>query len=142
MLMSKFRLDIEDKGCSGETFLAACKVLFQEKPPYAILENVSLAPWEKMAEYITGRILLKNCDNSKAIKEIKKGSKQDLEFTFDSKNKQIIVHRVPAVYGVRCKSAVQGYQTPRNKTTIHTVVWPTTKKKDAICTLNEFMQVN
>ena len=32
MLMSNKRIDIEDKGCSGETFLAACELLFQEKP--------------------------------------------------------------------------------------------------------------
>lgn len=35
MLMSNKRLDIEDKGCSGETFLAACELLFKEKPRYA-----------------------------------------------------------------------------------------------------------
>ena len=48
MLMSNKRKDIEDKGCSGETFLAACDVLFKEKPQYAIFENVKGAPWEKV----------------------------------------------------------------------------------------------
>ena len=48
MLMSNKRKDIEDKGCSGETFLAACDVLFKEKPKYAIFENVKGAPWEKV----------------------------------------------------------------------------------------------
>jgi hypothetical protein len=45
MLRSNKRIDIEDKGCSGETFLAATEVLFQEKPPMAIFENVIRAPW-------------------------------------------------------------------------------------------------
>eukprot|EP00957_Ditylum_brightwellii_P092926 7075876-Ditylum_brightwellii.AAC.1 len=48
MLRSNKRIDIEDKGCSGETFLAATEVLFQEKPAYAIFENVIGAPWAKM----------------------------------------------------------------------------------------------
>lgn len=141
MLLSKFRIDIEDKGCSGETFLAACEVLFQEKPQYAILENVTGAPWEKMAEYITGRVVLKHCDNSKAIKEIQKNKKQDLEFTYDETNDKIVVHQVPAVYGVRCKSTIQGYQTP-GSTSIKPVLWPKSKKKDAKCTLMELMREN
>jgi hypothetical protein len=141
MLLSKFRIDIEDKGCSGETFLAACEVLFQEKPQYAILENVTGAPWEKMAEYITGRVVLKHCDNSKAIKEIQKNKKQDLEFIYDETNKKIVVHQVPAVYGVRCKSTMQGYQTP-GTTLIQPVFWPKSKKKDAKCTLMELMREN
>lgn len=45
MLRSKRRLDIEDKGCSGETFLAAVELLFKEKPKTAIFENVTKAPW-------------------------------------------------------------------------------------------------
>lgn len=45
MLRSKRRLDIEDKGCSGETFLAAVELLFKEKPRTAIFENVAPAPW-------------------------------------------------------------------------------------------------
>jgi hypothetical protein len=45
MLRSTKRIDIEDKGCSGETFLAAVEVLFKEKPAFAIFENVQNAPW-------------------------------------------------------------------------------------------------
>lgn len=41
-------IDIEDKGTSGETFLAAVEYLEQEKPDVAIFENVDKAPWEKM----------------------------------------------------------------------------------------------
>jgi hypothetical protein len=45
MLRSTRRLDIEDKGCSGETFLGAVEVLLKEKPKFAIFENVTGAPW-------------------------------------------------------------------------------------------------
>jgi C-5 cytosine-specific DNA methylase len=45
MQNSTRRMDIEDKGCSGETFLAAVEVLFQEKPLISIFENVIGAPW-------------------------------------------------------------------------------------------------
>lgn len=49
MLRSTKRLDIEDKGCSGETFIAATEVLFKEKPQMAIFENVINAPWVRTA---------------------------------------------------------------------------------------------
>ena len=45
MLRTKYRIDIEDKGCSGETFLAATDVLFEQQPEMAIFENVQNAPW-------------------------------------------------------------------------------------------------
>jgi len=45
MLRSKFRIDIEDRGCSGETFMGATEVLFDQKPEIAIFENVTGAPW-------------------------------------------------------------------------------------------------
>ena len=46
--MTKHRIDIEDKGCSGETFLAAVELLFKKKPRYTLFENVEKAPWEKV----------------------------------------------------------------------------------------------
>jgi hypothetical protein len=61
------RKDIEDKGQSGETFLAAVEFLDLHQPPFAIFENVVGAPWEKMQEYIRGRIQLKNRNNNTAI---------------------------------------------------------------------------
>ena len=42
-LRSRKMIDIEEMGCSGETFLAACELLFKEKPKYAIFENVDKA---------------------------------------------------------------------------------------------------
>lgn len=65
-------IDIEDKGTSGETFLAAVEYLEQEKPAIAIFENVDKAPWEKMQEYIQGRLHLKERNSIKNITEIKK----------------------------------------------------------------------
>ena len=50
MLKTRDRLDIEDKGTSGETFLAAVEFLDQKQPPLAIFENVDGAPWGKMQE--------------------------------------------------------------------------------------------
>lgn len=41
MLVSTRRLDIEDKGCSGETFLATVELLFQERPLFSVFENVT-----------------------------------------------------------------------------------------------------
>ena len=65
--------DIEDKGTSGETFLAACEYLEQEQPAVALFENVDKAPWEKMQEYIKGRLNLGERNSIKNITEIKKG---------------------------------------------------------------------
>jgi hypothetical protein len=49
MLRSTRRIDIEDKGCSGETFLGTTEILYQEQPKFTIFENVIGAPWGKMA---------------------------------------------------------------------------------------------
>ena len=68
MLKTRNRQDIEDKGTSGETFLAAVEFLDQEQPPFAIFENVDGAPWIKMQEYITGRVELSSRNNTKSIK--------------------------------------------------------------------------
>jgi hypothetical protein len=72
MLKTRDRQDIEDKGTSGETFLAAVEFLDKFQPPIAIFENVDGAPWAKMQEYITGRIALAERNNTKAIKDAKK----------------------------------------------------------------------
>ena len=64
--------DIEDKGTSGETFLAAVEYLEQEQPSVAIFENVDNAPWAKMQEYIQGRLQLSERNSIKNITEIKR----------------------------------------------------------------------
>jgi hypothetical protein len=45
MPRSTRRIDIEDKGCSGEKFLAATEILF--KPAMNIFENMQCAPLER-----------------------------------------------------------------------------------------------
>lgn len=45
MMRSKYRIDLEDKGCSGETFFAAVEVLWKQMPEFVIFENVIGAPW-------------------------------------------------------------------------------------------------
>jgi hypothetical protein len=66
--------DIEDKGTSGQTFLAAVEYLEQEQPSVALFENVDNAPWDKMQEYIRGRLHLSERNSIKNITDIKKGS--------------------------------------------------------------------
>jgi len=138
MLMANKRLDIEDKGCSGETFLAACELLFKEKPRYAIFENVTGAPWAKMSEYITGRINLSECATGKKISSVtSKGKDGDLEFILEGDTIQ--VDRVPSNYGVRCGAIVEGY-SKFGSTIIHEVSWPSKSKKR--CTLAELAKLN
>jgi len=140
MLRSNKRIDIEDKGCSGETFLAATEVLFQEKPAYAIFENVIGAPWAKMQEYITGRVKLSDCDTNKAIKDIASKDKgKDLEFIWEEKGKKIVVDRVPPVYGVRAGAVVAGYLKGTEKK-VRDIAWPTSKK--GTCTLTNLIREN
>jgi hypothetical protein len=75
MLKTTYRIDIEDKGTSGETFLAAVEFLEVKKPAVAIFENVINAPWNKMQEYITGRLDLGNRNDKKGITDCKKPGK-------------------------------------------------------------------
>ena len=75
MLKTTYRLDIEDKGTSGETFLAAVEHLEVKQPPVAVFENTDGAPWMKMQEYIRGRIELSARNNAKSIKSGKKPGK-------------------------------------------------------------------
>ena len=72
MLKTTRRKDIQDKGQSGETFLAAVEFLDLHQPPFAIFENVDGAPWGKMQEYIQGRIYLADRNVNKAIASTKR----------------------------------------------------------------------
>jgi site-specific DNA-cytosine methylase len=140
MLRSTKKLDIEDMGCSGETFLAACELLFKEKPKYAIFENVDGAPWQKMSEYITGRIKLSTVAMKDKIKKTggaSKGKSGHLEFV--RKDGNIVVDNVPAEYGVRCGATVSGY-TKEGCSVTHEMKWPNKSKKS--CTLDELIKHN
>ena len=139
MLRSNRRIDIEDRGCSGETFLAAVDLLMDRTPPYAVFENVIGAPWEKMAEYITGRLRLSSCDDKKAVKENKD---KNAELTFSqSGEKKILVEKVPAVYGVRCGAVVQGYLAAGSGE-VRPVEWPSSVKTSTTCTLTQLIKYN
>ena len=87
MLKTTYRLDIEDKGTSGETFLAAVEFLEQKQPSVAIFENVDGAPWPKMQEYITGRVDLSSRNDTKAIKD---ASKKAGEYQHLSKGRLLV----------------------------------------------------
>ena len=80
MLKTTRRKDIQDKGQSGETFLAAVEFLDLHQPPFAIFENVDGAPWSKMQECIQGRIYLPDRNINKAIASSKR---KDSEFDFN-----------------------------------------------------------
>ena len=81
MLKTTRRKDIQDKGQSGETFLAAVEFLDLYQPPFAIFENVDGAPWGKMQEYIQGRINLADRNNNKAITSTKRKNGMYLRFS-------------------------------------------------------------
>jgi site-specific DNA-cytosine methylase len=134
MLRSTRRLDIEDKGCSGETFLGAVEVLLKEKPKFAIFENVTGAPWVKMQEYIRGRIKLSECASKKAIKDVMDQGK-DLTFVKD-KNGKLVVDYVPAVFGVRAGAVVAGFLRPE-ETDLNLI-----KIKRESCTLAALLKEN
>lgn len=110
MLKSTNRKDIEDKGTSGETFLAAVEFLEQEQPNVAIFENVYNAPWDKMEEYIRGRVQLVNRNNQKSIigKNSKSKAEKDLQFSIGSDGRYV-VEAVPQQVGIRAGSIVEGF---------------------------------
>uniref|UniRef100_A0A7S4I449 Helicase ATP-binding domain-containing protein n=1 Tax=Odontella aurita TaxID=265563 RepID=A0A7S4I449_9STRA len=109
MLKTSHRQDIEDKGTSGETFLAAVEFLEQKKPPVAIFENVDGAPWSKMEEYITGRVELCERNNAKSIKAGKKpDADKDLKFSVN-KDGRYVAEEVPRQVGIRAGSVVEGF---------------------------------
>jgi len=145
MLKSSHRLDIEDKGTSGETFLAAVEVLFQQKPQWALFENVEKAPWEKMKEYITGRINLSSY--KKGAKKKTVGSKKNtgfdhFKFKRNDRN-EIIVFQTAQDIGIRPDSVLSGYICEGDADEkIITAEWPKSVKKTGECTLTELIAAN
>jgi hypothetical protein len=92
-----------------------------------------------MAEYITGRIRLSDCDLKKNISDIKDKAKQ-LTFVLDER-KRILVDEVPAVYGVRCGAVVSGYLRA-GQSELQSVRWPKGTKPTATCLLKDLMKEN
>lgn len=139
MLRSTQRLDIEDKGCSGETFLAAVEYLFKEQPDFTIFENVIGAPWAKMQEYVTGRVPLATAEAAnKAIKSTRKEDLATKALTFEIQdNGDIMASAIPLNVGVRCGAVVEGFL---RGTKLTPATWP--KKNKKTCTLSELIKEN
>ena len=57
-LKGRGRKGIEAMGTSGETFIGFVNLLFEQRHPLAVLENLATAEWQKMRHYITGRLPL------------------------------------------------------------------------------------
>lgn len=74
-MRKKHRLDLEDKGKSGNTFYAAADYIWKHKPTFTIFENVLNAPWDKMAEFITGRVVVGTVGKGKEGGAVKGGKK-------------------------------------------------------------------
>lgn len=110
MLKTTYRIDIEDKGTSGETFLAAVEFLDQKQPPVAIFENVDNAPWSKMQEYISGRIALSERNNAKNITDSKNAGKAELKLKFSiNKEGRYVAEDIPRQVGIRAGDVVEGF---------------------------------
>ena len=134
MLKTSYRLDIEDKGTSGETFLAAVEFLDQKQPPVAIFENVDGAPWEKMQEYIRGRINLSMRNDTKAIKDPRKKADADKDLKFSVNDEgRYVAEAVPRQVGIRAGDVVQGFvKSGRDANDVTPVSWSGKKPTELI----------
>jgi hypothetical protein len=130
MLKATYRLDIEDKGTSGETFLAAVDFLQRQQPSMAIFENVDGAPWEKMQEYITGYCKLAQRNDTKAIVigSSKKSNNADTELKFSVQNDTYVAEAVPRQVGIQAGASVQGFI--RGIDTTHPIITMQPNQKD------------
>ena len=86
------KLDIEDMGTSGETFLATIDYLFASAHDICLLENVTSAPWAKMQGYITGRIMAKDL-----FSKIQSSAKSQGEKVVDTTKKGAVKETVRGV---------------------------------------------
>ena len=110
MLKTTKRKDIEQKGQSGETFLAAVEFLDLYQPPFAIFENVDGAPWGKMQEYIQGRINLAERNNNKAITSTKRKNNADSDLIFRvNDDGRYEAKSIPPQVGMKAGDVVEGF---------------------------------
>ena len=142
-MRSTRRIDLEDRGCSGETFFAAVEYLHVKQPSLAIFENVIGAPWGKMSEYITGRVKLSDCASTKAISGLKQSDKKkEIIFSRES-NGKIVVEQVPPFYGVMCGAVVKGFLRGDSDEIVDVKwPWPTSKLQNKARALSELMKAN
>eukprot|EP00536_Pseudo-nitzschia_multiseries_P006390 jgi/Psemu1/192957/e_gw1.134.12.1 len=110
MLKTTKRKDIQDKGQSGETFLAAVEFLDLYQPPFAIFENVDGAPWGKMQEYIQGRIHLPGRNDNKAITSTKRKNNADEDLVFVvNGDGRYEAKSIPPQVGMKAGDIVEGF---------------------------------
>ncbi|GMH56832.1 hypothetical protein TrLO_g11280 [Triparma laevis f. longispina] len=104
-MRGSMRIDIEDKGQSGETFLAAVNFLEKEMPAFALFENVLGAPWEKMDEYITGKVPVYLSEHSKKSVRLDKtnavAKEAGMIIKFVKEDNAYVADEVGGYYGVK-----------------------------------------
>ncbi|KAL3904761.1 MAG: hypothetical protein SGARI_004775, partial [Bacillariaceae sp.] len=138
LLHSTKRKDIEDKGCSGETFLAAVEHLYKQQTDYCVFENVIGAPWEKMQEYITGRVALKTVYSTKKAIQSFTGESKNTKLVFErDDDENIVAIEIPHQVGVRGGAIVKGFYD--GDELMEDVQWP---GKQETCTLEELLDAN
>eukprot|EP00931_Biecheleriopsis_adriatica_P048312 TRINITY_DN27914_c0_g2_i1.p1 TRINITY_DN27914_c0_g2~~TRINITY_DN27914_c0_g2_i1.p1 ORF type:complete len:2094 (+),score=462.88 TRINITY_DN27914_c0_g2_i1:118-6282(+) len=106
MRKTRYRLDLEDNGKSGQTFFAAVEYIFDREIKFSIFENVCNSPWEKMKEYITGILhlesLTKHQSGGKKISSAKTQGTQESELIFTlQEDGKLEVVQVARTAGVR-----------------------------------------
>ena len=106
-LKGRDRKGIEAMGTSGETFIGFVNLLFEQRYPLAVLENLATAEWEKMRHYITGRLPL---DSIKPNKNKRADVPTELRFEVDKKRGCFVVSEVCEFAGVRLGARLLGYQ--------------------------------
>ena len=115
MMRGGYRTDIEDKGVSGETFLAAVEVLEKKQPKWTLFENVMGAPWDKMSEYITGRVpayldpkSIKKLRAKNPARNSDRVSSRDIKFEISDDGESYVAEDVGGFYGVRPGAIIDG----------------------------------
>jgi site-specific DNA-cytosine methylase len=122
------RLDLEDKGKSGNTFYSAVDYIWKHKPTFTIFENVVHAPWDKMAEFITGRVPVatvgkgKECGNvrgpaaKKVVTSKKTGADDNPDLLFQVlKGGHLEVIAVPRMAGVKLGQKLVSFEREGKK---------------------------
>ena len=136
MMRGATRIDIEDRGQSGETFLAAVEFLDQQGHEFALFENVIGAPWEKMAEYITGVVpVWLNPKNKISVDKKEKAAASTMSFV--KVDNKYVADTVGGFWGVKAGQALKGIK--RSDGTYEDVKWEVTGKSS--CTLETLKKV-
>jgi hypothetical protein len=117
---SGIKLDIEDMGTSGETFVATIDYLFASAFDICLLENVTSAPWAKMRGYITGRVLLKDVfskiqssaksQGEKVVDVSKKGAIRETLLELEAGDRLVVTQVFPQ-HGLRLGAVLGGCHT-------------------------------